>query len=51
MNTYNIELKIDGVEHTERWSGWTEQVAISQAFLSHAQAGARAIEVLSINLK
>jgi len=50
MNTYNITLLIDGTEYTQRWSGYTEQVAISQAFLSLSQQGARAIEVLSIEL-
>lgn len=55
MNTYNIELKIktlnDEFTLTQQWSGYTEQGAIAQAFLYQAQAGARAIEVLSINLK
>ena len=51
MNTYIITLKIAGEESTGSWSGYTEQVAISQAFLYHSQQGARAIEVLSIKLK
>ncbi len=55
MNTYNIELNIktidDNFTMTQKWSGYTEQQAIAQAFLYHAQAGARAIEVLSIELK
>lgn len=56
MNTYKIELSIKKSDETsftnkqDRWYGYTEQMAIAQAFLYHAQAGARSIEVLSIEL-
>lgn len=50
MNTYKITLKIDNIEKTENWSGYTEQVAISQCFLSWSQCGARKLEVLEITL-
>lgn len=51
MNTYKITLKVDGNEIDQNWSGYTEQQAIAQAFLYHGQAGARSVEVLSIELK
>lgn len=50
MNTYKITLLVDNEERTENWSGYTEQVAIAQAFLSHAQNGARKLEVLEITI-
>ena len=43
-------MMIGTEEVTQTWSGWDEQTAIAQAFLSHAQRGARSIEVLSIEL-
>lgn len=51
MKTYKIELRFDGHVQTETWSHYDEQGAIAQAFLYHAQQGARSIEVLSIELK
>ena len=54
MNTYKIELHIKTIDKeytmTERWSGYTEQGAIAQAFLYYGITGARAIEVLSVEL-
>lgn len=56
MNTYKIELSIKKSDETsftnrqDRWCGYDEQMAIAQAFLYYAQAGARGIEVLSIEL-
>lgn len=52
MKTYSITLLVilEGIpdEHVSRWCGWTEQVAIAQAFLSYAQRGARELKVLDI---
>lgn len=48
MKTYKITLLIDNEETTQSWSGYTEQMAIAQCFLYHAQNGARKLEVLSI---
>lgn len=48
MNTYKIEMVVNGEEKQSHWSGYTEQVAIAQAFLSEAQQGAREIKILSI---
>lgn len=49
METFNIEMEVNGEYKKSRWDGYTEQVAIAQAFLSEAQSGAREIKVLSIN--
>ena len=51
METYRILLLIDNEEKTEDWSGYTEQMAIAQCFLSHAQNGARKLEIISIESK
>lgn len=51
MNTYKITFEVNGEEKTALWSGYTEQVAIAQCFLSEAQNGARELKVLEINLK
>lgn len=48
MNTYKITLLVDNEEVISLWDGYTEQVAIAQAFLYHAQNGARKLEVLEI---
>lgn len=45
MNTYSIVLEIDGEEITQRFSGYTEQVAIAQAMLYNGQNGARSVVV------
>lgn len=50
MNTYLIELLVDGVHQTARWSAFGEQQAIVQAFLSCGQQGARKIEVVGVSL-
>lgn len=53
MNTYEIVLKTDEPDYCdytfmERWSGYDERVACSQAMLSHAQNGARSIEIVDV---
>ena len=52
MKRYSIVLEVDGVETTQQWSGYTEQVAIIQAMLYNAQNGARSVKVIDItNIK
>lgn len=52
MTDYSIVLEIDGTETIQRWSGYTEQVAIAQAMLYNAQNGARSVKVVDItNIK
>lgn len=48
MNNYSIVLEIDGEETTQRFSGYTEQVAIAQAMLYNGQNGARSVIVKDI---
>jgi hypothetical protein len=48
MKRYSIVLEVDGVETTQQWSGYTEQVAIAQAMLCNAQNGARSVIVKDI---
>jgi hypothetical protein len=54
MNTYEIEMEVKvwgeftPENKIQRWSGYTEQVAIAQAFLSEAQQGAREIKIINI---
>lgn len=48
MKLYNITIEVDGVDTTSRWSGYTAQIAIAQAFLYYAQNGARSTKVLEI---
>lgn len=50
MNTYQITFEVDGEEKTERWSGYTDQMAIAQAYLSHAQNGARELKWITHEL-
>ena len=51
MNTYKITFIADTGLRVETWSGYDEQTAISQCFLSATQGGARQLEVLSIEQK
>lgn len=48
MKLYSITIESDGVEKQARWSGYGEQSAIAQCFLSEAQNGARSLKVLEI---
>ena len=48
METFKIEMMVNGDEKTSRWSGYGEQSAIAQAMLYEAQNGAREIKILSI---
>lgn len=48
MNTYKITMMVDDEERTSHWGGYTEQVAIAQAFLYEAQRGARSLKVIEI---
>ncbi len=48
MKNYEMIVEVNGEEKTIRWSGYDEQVAIAQCFLSEAQQGARSLKVLEI---
>lgn len=49
MKNYSITLIVDQEETQTRSFGYTETVAIAQAFLSFAQQGARELKVLEIH--
>lgn len=52
MKKYKITIKTDtpdwNGEATQSWYAYDEQQAIAQCFLSHAYAGARCLQVISI---
>jgi hypothetical protein len=47
-NEDSHEYKVYRGQNTSNWSGYNEQTAIAQAFLYHAQNGARELKVIEI---